>query len=301
MHISFPRSSMPVTRYAAPLFRVNERLLLKRQCAFRCFPYRGWRPAQCFLTDQRIIFFLRPRILAQVDLSTVIGLGVERRYCILKIRETLKISFQRNDRPSAIWFVANELRRWKEEIYQLALLKIDDQTICDLSLRLDPDSRQLLWYLWEKRHASIREMTALMGIEDPIDTLRLIRGTINPAAENLLGCPLVVFERFKVCPLTQTPVKFHWWLMGRHTRCSHNPERFLDIFDEGNRVIVIMAVRGVAIPDIQLDIEDSDLTVRSHRIGATMRVKVPLPVPVQSETCGLRLKNGLLEIVLPKA
>ena len=301
MRISYPKSTMPVDRYAVPLFGEDERLLLRGQSAFRCHPYRGWRPAQCFLTDQRLIFYLRPRILAQVVLSSIRSLCPERHYCILKARETLKVSFRHSDRPASISFVVNGLKLWKEKIYQLSLLEIDEQTICDLSLRLDHDGRKLLWYLWERRHAGIRELAAVTGAEDPIDTLGLIRETINPAAEKILGCPLVVFERFKVCPLTQEPVRFHWWLTGKATRCTRSPERFLDIFDEGDRVVVIMGVRGVEISDIRLDLEEDDLTVRSHRIGAAMRVRVHLPAPVDPGGVGLRLKNGLLEITLSKA
>ncbi|MDD2302556.1 MAG: Hsp20/alpha crystallin family protein [Eubacteriales bacterium] len=302
MRISYPRSTMPATRYDYPPFDPEERLLLRGQGAFRSTPSGGWRPAQAFLTDQRLILYLRPKILTQVLLPSIRSLSVERRYCILKIRDTLRISYLlgRPRRPASLWFVVNGLRLWKEKIHQLSILDLDEKTIQDLALRLDVDGQQVLWRLWEKRHASIRELAAVIGAEDLMDVLRVIRETINPAAEKLLGCPVLVFERSMVHPRSHEPVHFHWWLVGKENRCARNPERLLDIFDEGDRLVVILGVQGAEISDIRLDMDEDRLTVRSHRIGAAMRVRIPLPHPVLPEGVGMRLKNGLLEIAMAK-
>lgn len=297
-----PRSAMPGTRYDHPPCDAGERLLLKGQAAFRRTPFGGWRPAQAFLTDHRLMLYLRPKILIQAPLTAIRTLALEKHYCILKVRETLRLSYlmEGHGRCGSLWFVVNGLRLWKDKIYQLSILDIHEETIQNLAVRLDADGQQVLWYLWEKGHASIRELTALTGAEDLMDTLRLIRETINPAAEKSLGCPLLVFEREKVHPETGEPYDFHWWLVGRKNRCTRNPERLLDIFDEGDEIVVILGVRGVELPDIHLDMEENRLTVRSHRIGAAMRVRIPLPQPVLSPVVGARLKNGVLEVRLVK-
>jgi hypothetical protein len=302
MRISFSQSAMPATRYDYPTFSPDEQLLLRGQAAFRSGPFGGWRLARAFLTDRRLILYRRPKILNQVSLQSIKDLSVERHYCVLKVRETLRISYvpAASGRQIFLWFVIDGMRFWKEKIHQLSLLNVDKQTLRNLSLRLDADGRQVLWYLWERGHASVRELSALTGADDPMETLSLIRETINPAAGKLLGCPVLVFERSKVHPQTGETIPFHWWLVGRENRCAWNTEQFQDIFDEGEQIVVILGVRRVVLSDIRLDVEGNRLTVRSHRIGAAMRVRIPLPHSVASDGVAMRLKNGFLEVRLPK-
>ena len=70
----------------------------------------------------------------------------------------------------------------------------------------------------------------------------------------------------------------------------------MDIFDEGDQIRVIMEVKGISAEDLRLDFNGARVTVRCHKIGASLRVELPLGIPVSPAGYTLRIRNNLLEI-----
>ena len=130
--------------------------------------------------------------------------------------------------------------------------------------------------------------------------LLVIRETINPVAEKELGCPILSFEKRKIDSETGEITLFSWWLIGRKERFPPNAERLVDIFDEGEQIRVIMEVKGISPDDLKLDFNGDRVTVRCHKIGASLRVELPLGAKVSPESYQLRILNNLLEIRFDK-
>jgi HSP20 family protein len=90
----------------------------------------------------------------------------------------------------------------------------------------------------------------------------------------------------------------------------------VDVLDDGERVRVLIELPGVEADDVRVTIRGRVLTVRGTKKGKIrsregMRFfcmerffgsfvkSVPLPRPVNTHQAGTRIKNGLLEVILP--
>ena len=197
--------------------------------------------------------------------------------------------------------MVNDIRKWEKTIYQLSLLELDQETIEKIAAQLDSDGQDILWYLWEQRHARIDQLADLIHAPNHMHVLLKIRETINPVADKVIGCPILSFERSKVDAETGEVVFFSWWMMGQQEKCAYSEDRLLDIFDEGNYIQVIMEVRGLTPSDLILDVNGDQLTVRSHAIGASLKETFHLPAEVTADNHRLHLRNNLLEIKLHRA
>ena len=289
---------MPPLPRSRPEFLPGEEIILSDQGGFRQTHRAGWRPVECFLTNKRLIFFLRPEIRFQVPLENIIKLHDEKHYYVLKTRPTLRITYrgEKGSGMGKVLFVTNRIHIWKKKILQLCFLNVDVQTLEKISSRLDTDGRDILWHLWEKGHARINELAELIQAPNHMHVLLVIRDTVNPVAEKELGCSVLSFERQKIDPETGETILFSWWLIGKKERFLPNGERLVDIFDEGHQIRVIMEVKGVSTEDLRLDFNGDRVTVRCHKIGASLRVELPLGSPVSSEGYALQIRNNLLEI-----
>jgi len=104
---------------------------------------------------------------------------------------------------------------------------------------------------------------------------------------------------------------------GLMTRGEHGFEPAVEISDTKDAVVVKAQLPGIKKENIQIDISDNALTLkgeskeeekkedknyyrREFRYGAFSRT-IPLPVAIQSEKAKAQLKDGVLEITLPKS
>jgi hypothetical protein len=293
---------MPSKGSSAPKFNPDEKIILKDQGGYRTRSRRGWKPVQVFLTDQRLVFYQMTKIQLQVALSHVKNLRMGREYYVLKERDYLCISYDAGDglRRGEVFLIVNKVEEWRKTIYQLSLLRLNENSVEKIASQMDSDGRDILWYLWENRHAKITQLCDLIDAQSHMHVLLLIRETINPVSQKVVGCPILSFERSKVDPQTGETILFSWWLVGKRERCTTNEERILDIFNEGTHIQVIMEVRGIEASDVRLDLDGDQLTVRSHRLGASLRETLQLPSVVTLEHHQISLKNNLLEIRLNK-
>jgi len=296
------KRSMPVLPRSKPEFLPGEEIILSDQGGFRQTHRADWRPVECFLTNQRLIFFLRPEIRFQVSLPNIQKLHDEKHYYVLKTRPTLRITYRGERGPGIgnILFITNKIHIWKKKILQLCFLNLDLPTLEKISSLLDADGRDILWYLWEKGYARINRLADLIQAPNHMHVLLVIRDTINPIAEKELGCSILSFEKQKVDTETGETITFSWWLVGRKERFLPTGERLVDIFDEGDQIRVIMEVKNITPDDLKLDFHGDRVTVRCHKIGASLRVELPFQTPVRPEGYQLQIRNNLLEIRFKK-
>jgi len=247
--------------------------------------------------------YQRPAIRFEIPLNDIKGIAVESLHYVLRKRECLCIVYKAREglKEGRICFVMNDLADWRGKIIsQAALLKVDLGVIEEISAQLDSDSQDILWYLWERRHAKIDQLAELIDAPNHMHVLLNIRETINPVAEKIVGIPILSFERSKVDPETGEKVLFSWWLIGKQEKWAKSEDQLLNIFDEGSHVQVIMEVRGMEASDLRLEVERDQLTVRSEKTSSTWKEIIHLPADVNPDNYQMHLKNNLLEIILSK-
>ena len=247
--------------------------------------------------------YQRPAIRFEIPLNDIKGVAVERLHYVLRKRECLAISYNQREGSgkSRIWFITNDLEEWKKGIIAHgAFLKVNLQTIEEISALLDSDSQDILWCLWENRHAKIDELAELIDAPNHMHVLLKIRETINPIAEKVIGCPVLLFERSKIDPETGEAVLFSWWLAGQMDEPTRSEDRLLDIFDEDSHIQIIMEVRGAETSDLCLEVSGDQLTVRFEKDSTAWKEVIHLPADVDPENYQMHLKNNLLEIRLSK-
>jgi HSP20 family molecular chaperone IbpA len=286
-----------------PVLQPGENVILQSQGAYRHSRASGWKVAHGLLTNHRFVTFLGKTVRFEIPLSQIKGLAIEKTFFVIRTKECLRLSYEagRGRSKKTIWFLVNDVRKWKKTIYQLSLLELDQETIEKIAAQLDSDSQDILWYLWEQRHARIDHLADLIHAPNHMHVLLKIRETINPVADQVIGCPLLSFERSKVDSETGEAVLFSWWMMGKQEKCAYSEDRLLDIFDEGHHIQVIMEVRGLMPSDLILDVDGDHLTVRSHKIGASLKETFHLPAEVTADNYSLHMRNNLLEIKLHRA
>ena len=290
---------MPAAKNATPEFPPGEEVILEEQGGYREAHRTGWRPLMCFLTNKRLIFYLRPSIRLEIPLENIKELGLERHYYAMKMRDALRIIYHRTNTSKdrgKVLLITNQTHVWKKKIQQICFLKVDEATVRRIATQLDDDGRDILWYLWEKGHARINRLAELIRAPNHMHILLVIRETINPISEKELGCAILSFEKRKIDPETGETITFSWWLIGRKDRFLPNHERLVDIIDEGEQIRVIMEIRGVALEDLKLDFHSDRVTVRCHKLGASLRVELPLETPVNPRGYRMQIRNNLLEI-----
>ena len=294
---------MPVPENAKPEFQPGEEIVLEEQCGYRETHRTGWRPFQCFLTNRRLIFYLRPSIRLEIPVENIKELGDERHYYAMKTRDALRIIYHRENTSKdrgKVLLITNHTPVWKETIHQICFLTVDFPAIRRIATQLDSDGRDILWYLWENGHARINRLAELVQAPNHMYVLLVIRETINPIAEKELGCAILSFEKEKTDPETGETITFSWWMIGKKDRFLPNEDRLVDIFDEGERIRVIMEVKGVVLEDLKLDFHGDRITVRCHKLGASLRMELPLEAKVSPRGYQLQIRNNLLELKLAK-
>ena len=286
-----------------PPLQGGEDIILQSQGAYKSNSRSGWKIARCFLTNRRFIICHGSTPGIDILLDDITDLLVENVHYVMKNREALCVFFNSKEGSlkKRIWVVTPDLDDWKKKIYQEAsLLNIDVETLEKIAGGLDHDGQDILWYLWDKRHAGIDRLAELTDAPNHMHVLMNIRETINPVAEKVTGYPILSFERTRVDPETGEAVSFSWWLMGNHDKCAHSDERLLDIFDEESCIQVVMEVRGIEESDLRLDIDGDLLSVRSIKAGSMWEETITLPAGIKPDNPQMRLKNNLLEIRLYK-
>jgi len=165
--------------------------------------------------------------------------------------------------------------------------------IISLMKAVDEKSRHIITYLSRERHAGIRELADLIYASSDMEVLIRIREVINPKARDIIGEPIITFERSKIDPLTGEKIVFSWWLKEELMDAVYN-DGLLDIFDEKNvlKVIVSLPPREESV---EVEVKDDFLIIS----GKEYHREVPLFSSVEKRV-RKTLNNGILEVKLNK-
>lgn len=178
-------------------------------------------------------------------------------------------------------------------------LQIKQEAIERIVGKLDPDSKAIVYYLWQNRFSTIDELASLCNASNHMDILLKIRDVINPLAKKTIGSPLLVFEKSKVDPETGRKISFSWWLIGRE-RGKERRETLLDLFDEGDHIRITMELLGLSEEYIRLRVNQGKLIISTDSSEKEHQEEIPLPSSVNSTKISKRYKNGILEVKLQK-
>jgi len=158
---------------------------------------------------------------------------------------------------------------------------------------VDEKSRQIITYFLRERHAGIRKLADLIHASSDMEVLIRIREIINPKAQQIIGGPLITFERSKIDPFTGEKIAFLWWLNEELIDNARN-DKLLDILDEKDALRVIASL-PLEEKDVKVEVKENFLIIS----GKKYYQKIPLYCSVKSEV-RRTINNGVLEVTLNK-
>jgi len=158
---------------------------------------------------------------------------------------------------------------------------------------VDEKSRQIITYLCRERHAGIRELADLICASSDMEVLIRIKEVINPKAREVVGAPIITFERSKIDPLTGEKIVFSWWLK-KELVDSDCHDGLLDIIEEKN-VLRVVASLPPQEEEVEVKVRDGFLIIS----GEKYHREVPIFYPV-GKALRKTINNGVLEVKLNK-
>lgn len=179
--------------------------------------------------------------------------------------------------------------------------KIDGKALNRISRKLDGTGKEILWYLWRNKHATIDELAELVAAPTHMHVLLKIKEVMNPLAKSMFGSPLLVFERSKIDYESGQKILFSWWLAERKPSWGgKTDESPIDIFDEGDHLTIVMELRDVRDEEIQLRLGKDGRSLRIATSDKRYIRRIPLPTRVDARSCTKRYNNGILQVELKK-
>jgi len=163
----------------------------------------------------------------------------------------------------------------------------------NLMKAVDEKSRHIITYLLRERHAGIRNLADLICASSDMEVLIRITEVINPKAREIIGEPIITFERSKIDSSTGEKVVFSWWLKEELDNIVYDGE-LLDIFDDKN-VLRVIATLPLQEKSVEVKVKDDVLIISGNQYHR----EVPLFYPVE-EMVSKTLNNGVLEVKLNK-
>jgi len=267
-----------------------------------------WCLGTLLLTPKKLTFFTsKSGFLWETPLSSIKDLGIEKRVYGVSQSDTIRIVYESFGELSKAWIISLNLEVWRKELYKRVLLKVDRETLNKIASELDADSKEILMFLYEQRHARIDTLAKLIEAPTHMDILLKIREIINPTAEKIIGYPILLFESSKVDRETGEKVTFSWWLSGQPYQEREEP--LLDIFDEDAELIVYLELLGIKEDKLWLSVANNKLIIDadpvrdfiSNGAGKNYHKEISLPVVVNTNSFTRRYKNNILEVRLKKA
>ncbi len=86
---------------------------------------------------------------------------------------------------------------------------------------------------------------------------------------------------------------------GEKAESAGQREPAVDVFDEGDEVLIYVELPGVESEHIDVQMKEGVLTLRAESHGGTYEKRIPVPEGV-SQTPDYQFKNGILKIQLKK-
>jgi len=283
------------TQSAAHNARPDE-IILKEKGSYVMPGQSMWRLGTLLLTLKKIAFLQSTGIVWETPLSSIKGLRIEKRVYGVSKSDAICVEYESRGELSKAWIIALNLETWRKELYERALLKVDRETLDKIVTKLDDDSKEILWFLYENRHAGIDTLAKLIEAPIHMDVLLKIREIINPTAEKVIGYPILSFESSRVDWETGENVTFSWWLAGQPHRERREP--LLDIFDEDAELVVYLELIGIKEDKLRLSVANNKLIIDTDK---NYHEEIPLPAVVNADSFTKRYNNNILEVKLKKA
>ena len=239
-----------------------------------------------------------------------------------KLRASMTPVPSRFKHPSRVWIVVKEPEKWQKEIFFRTKLRVSADDIERIAGELGPESRSILLYIWEKRHATIQELSKLYDAPNHMEVLHRIRNIINPVSEKVMGFPILVFERSRIDPVAvyghdqrnlvnmyerskgdpkgREKVLFSWWIIGERAAKKESVEPLMDLFDEEDHIVFLIELKGVEEKEIEVKIDGDHLKLSCDSPAANYSEDILLPSKVDPGTMEKRYHNGILEVRLQK-
>jgi len=285
-----------------PELKTNEEVILTSPGFYKDNLRSGWKPGHLYLTNQRLFLWQPARLIFQVLLENIKGISIQQRGFILRSKDALCISYKHPNNKGHLhaWIMVKDVEGWKDKIFERSLLEITQEGIDKIIKELDPESQNILLFVWQNKHAAINELASLYNAPNHMDVLHRIRNIINPISQKVIGFPVLVFERGRIDESTGEKVMFSWWIIGGDKLKKGKKEPLLDIFDEGDYLNIIMELKGVQEEDILLGVDEDKLTVSCKTPEANYYEKVSLPSKVGNKGVVRKYHNNILEVRLQK-
>jgi HSP20 family protein len=77
-------------------------------------------------------------------------------------------------------------------------------------------------------------------------------------------------------------------------------EPMVDVFEEGDHLLVVAELPGIGKEDVRIDVKDDVLTISAERGDKKYRKEVLLPHSLSKQKMQVSCNNGVLEIKCPK-
>lgn len=281
----------------APNSSQPDEVILKEKGSYLTPGQSRWCLGTLLLTPKKLTFFTyKSGFVWETPLSSIKDLRIEKRVYGVSKSDTICVVYESFGELSKAWIISLNLETWRKELYKRVLLKVDRETLNKIVTELDADSKGILWFLYENRHARIDTLAKLIEAPTHMDILLKIREIINPTAEKIIGYPILSFESSKVDWETGEKVTFSWWLAGQPHKERKEP--LLDIFDEDAELIVYLELLGIKEDKLRLSVMNNTLIINA---GKDYHKEIPLPVVVKAKSFTKRYKNNILEVRLKKA
>ena len=274
-----------------------DEVILKEKGGYLTPGQSRWWLGTLLLTPKKLTFFTyKSGFVWETPLSSIKDLRIEKRVYGVSKSDTICVVYESFGELSKAWIISLNLETWRKELYKRALLKVDREKLDKIVTELDADSKGILWFLYENRHARIDTLAKLIEAPTHMDILLKIREIINPTAEKIIGYPILSFESSKVDLETGEKVTFSWWLAGQPHKERKEP--LLDIFDEGADLIVYLELLGIKEDKLRLSVANNKLIIDADK---DYHKEISLPVVVNTNSFTKRYKNNILEVRLKKA
>jgi len=284
------------SQITVPNSQPNE-VILKEKVGYLTPGQSRWWLGTLLLTPKKLTFFTyKSGFVWEIPLSSIKDLRIEKRVYGVSKSDTICVVYESFGELSKTWIVSLNLETWRKELYKRVLLKVDRETLNKIVTELDADSKGILWFLYEHRHARIDTLAKLIEAPTHMDILLKIREIINPTAEKIIGYPILSFESSKIDRETGEKVTFSWWLAGQPHKERKEP--LLDIFDEDDDLIVYLELLAIKEDKLRLSVVNNKLIIDADK---DYHKEISLPAVVNTNSFTKRYKNNILEVRLKKA
>lgn len=276
----------------------GEEIILQTQGVLKFDQRSGWQPGHFYLTNLKLVFKQVVKIKMEIRLEDILHVGLGEAHFIGRKKKILLLEARKlNQRKIKVRILVEPVLPWFGKISRCNQ-EISKETLDEIFQKLDFESSSILDYFLMYRHAKINDIARFLGGMPHIDILNKIKEKINPAAEGIIGYPILSFNRLKVEPGSKGEIAFSWWLNG-HIE-ERQPDSLLDIFDEGQSLSVIFEAPSCCEEDMRVEVADDILRVFTADEGKKYREEVVLPCSVKAGEFIKNFRNNILEIKLYK-